>query len=335
MSRPRAWLVALALVCGCGTIPVAAYIKFGIQLNGQTVTLKWKTLPVRYFVSGRILVPNVTLDQFDAAVGRAFATWQAIPTSAITYQRVGFTNALPQDDDGITALGFQPRPDLDRVLGATSFTIDGQNGSIVEADIFFNSAFPWSVAAGGEANRFDLESIALHEIGHLTGLGHSALGETELQAGGGRRVIAADAVMFPIAYSAGNIDARTLRPDDIAGASDLYPDGNFSSAFGSISGRVTKNGSGVFGAHVVAFNMRTQKLIGNFTLNSNGDYVISGLDPGPCVIRVEPLDDGDVTSFFDSTTNVDVNFRVTYADQLAIVPRGGNIASVNVAVQPK
>ncbi len=46
---------------------------------------------------------------------------------------------------------------------------------------------------------FDLQSIALHEIGHLHGLAHSAMGETELRAGG-RRVIAAEAVMFPIAF---------------------------------------------------------------------------------------------------------------------------------------
>ncbi len=141
--------------------------------------------------------------------------------------------------------------------------------------------------------------------------------------------------MFPIAYSPGNIDGRNLRPDDIAGASDLYPGGNFTSAFGSVSGRVTKNGTGVFGAHVVAFNLRTQKLVGNFTLNTNGDYVISGLEPGPCVIRVEPLDDGDVTSFFDSSAHVDLDFKVTYADQLATVPRGGNIAAMDVAVTAK
>jgi hypothetical protein len=334
VTRPRPWLVAIALVCGC-VMPAAAYLKFGISINGQTVTLKWKTMPVRYFVSNAVTVPNVTLDQFDAAISRAFASWQALPTSAITYQRVGFTPAQPQDDDGMTVLGFESHPERDRVLGATSFTVDGELGTIVEADIFFNAAFPWSVAQNGETGRYDLESIALHEIGHLTGLGHSALGETELQPSGGRRVISAEAVMFPIAFSAGNTSARTLRADDIAGASDLYPDGNFSRDFGSVSGRITKNGKGLFGAHIVAFNLRTKKLVGNFSLNDNGDYVIDGLDPGPCVVRVEPLDDGDVSSFFNSATVVDLDFRVAYSDQLAIVPRGGNIGGIDIAVRAK
>ena len=33
--------------------------------------------------------------------------------------------------------------------------------------------------------------------------------------------------MFPIAFAAGSIAQRTLKADDIAGISDLYPDGGF------------------------------------------------------------------------------------------------------------
>src|SRR4029079_16284440 len=116
---------------------------------------------------------------------------------------------------------------------------------VVKSDVFFNSIFTWSTAAAGDASRFDLQSVATHEIGHFVGLGHSAIGETEIRPDGGRRVLASGAVMFPISLGRGVIADRTLQPDDIAGVSDLYPDGDFDGATGAISGRVVRNGTGV------------------------------------------------------------------------------------------
>ena len=84
-------------------------------------------------------------------------------------------------------------------------------GEVLEADIFLNSSFSWSVANGGDAGRQDVESIALHELGHLHGLGHSMLGETEL-IGGGRRVIGAEAIMFPIAFASGSVNRELPEP---------------------------------------------------------------------------------------------------------------------------
>ena len=109
------------------------------------------------------------------------------------------------------------------MLGATSFMIDATTGAIYEADIFFNTRFVFSVAADGQPGRVDLESVALHELGHLLGLGHSAIGETERTGNGGHRVLGSGAVMFPIALTAGAIADRVLQADDIAGISDLYP----------------------------------------------------------------------------------------------------------------
>lgn len=313
--------------------PAAAYLKFGITAGGRQVTLKWSQTP-RYFVSARSSVPGVGVTDFEAAVARAFARWEAVPTASISYNYGGLTLASPSEDDGTSTLGFENHPELDRVLASTSFVIDRVSGALTESDIFFNSSFQWSVAAAGESGKFDLESIALHEIGHFNGLGHSALGETELRDGGGRRVLGAEAVMFPIAFGTGSIAARDLKADDIAGVSDIYPTGDFSKT-GSFSGRVTRNGRAVFGAHVTAYDPATHALVGGFTLTNNGEFSIGGLSPGPKIIRVEPLDDADIDSFFDSSDPVDINFRVLLLDRLIVIPRGGDTGDVELQVVSK
>lgn len=331
--RRHALLAAVLAAVAVSASPVSAYLKLGTRVDTRTVTLQWEQFPIRYYVTNSA-GGGVSATQLRDAVTRAFAKWDAVETADSTSEFVGFTNARPNDDDGLTVIGFEDRPDQDRTLGATSFLIDTLSGEIVEAEIFLNSSFDWSVAAGGEPNRFDVESIALHEIGHLHGLGHSALGETELRSGG-RRVLAAEAVMFPVAFSAGTIEGRTLKADDIAGLSDIYPNNEYRRERGSVSGRVTKSGRGVLGAHVTAFNPRTGRMISGFTLNDDGRFVIGGLEPRVHVLRVEPLDDGDVESFFDLTLNIDTDFRVKFHDRLVIVPRGGGANNVEIRVDPK
>jgi hypothetical protein len=334
VTRRLTSVVAAAALVIAQPLPALAYLKFGVPIRGQQVTVKWAQTPVRYFVSNSG-VPGVSATDFQNAVSRAFATWEAVPTASITYQLAGVTAAAPGSDDGSSVLGFRSRPDLDRVLAQTSFLIDSSTGAMIESDIFFNSAFAWSTAAAGEAGRYDLESIALHEIGHFSGLGHSALGETELISTGGRRVLSAEAVMFPIAFASGSIAARTLKADDIAGISDLYPDGGFSTADGSLSGSVTKDGQPLFGAHVVAFNPATGAMVASFTLNAQGQFSIGGLSPGPHVVRVEPLDDADPSSFFDSAQIVDTDFRVAFFDRVVVVPKGGDSGDIAVKVVRK
>ena len=325
----KAAAVAIAIAL-CAT-DAGAYLKLGTNVGTRLITLRFNTFPIRYFVTNRD-VPGVTAQQAQQAIERAFASWDGVPNVTLSSQFAGFTAANPGTGDGVNVLGFQNRPDLDRVLGSTSFTVDTVSGEIIESDIFFNSIFAWSVAAGGEAGRQDFESIALHEIGHLHGLGHSMLGETSL-SGGGRRVLSAEAVMFPIAFTSGSVN-RTLRADDIAGISDIYGNDTFRRSTGSLTGRVTKNGTGVVGAHVVAFNPATGKLIAGFSLSDDGTFVVGGLEPGPHVVRVEPLDDADINSFVDSS-NVDIDFKPAFYNKLVTVPRGGTARSIELKVVPK
>ena len=337
LRKPRSFaIVLLSLVAAAvvfASAPVFGYLKLGTQVGTRTANLKWNDIPIRYFVTERGTT-GVTAQQFQTAISTSFGVWDAVESIDLSAEFAGFTAADPLSGDSMTVIGYQNRPDLDRVLAATNFIIDTQTAEVVESDIFFNTAFPWSTDAAGVPGRQDVQSIAVHEIGHLLGLGHSALGETEVIPGG-RRVLGAEAVMFPIAFAAGSIHDRTLKADDLAGITDVYGNTSARRLRGSISGRVTKNGGGVLGAHVVAFSTRTGALVGGLTLNEDGGYTIAGLEPGPYVVRVEPLDDADIDSFFDSDTDVDIDFKVQFHDGIVVVPEGGGVRSVDIKVTPK
>lgn len=321
-----------ALLMTIGAVPSHAYLKLGAMVNGQVVDATWHQQPIGLFISDRDS-NGVTAADVRGAVQRAATTWSTVSTANVRFTVQGMTSAPPEGTDGKNTIGFLDRPDLDRVLGATSFMVDAVTGEIYEADIFFNTSFLFSVSAGGQNNRVDLESLVLHELGHMLGLGHSAIGETERTSNGGRRVTGSGAVMFPIALTAGAIADRVLQADDVAGLLDLYPTAPAIFETGGIVGRVTKNGHGVRGAHVVAFNPETNALIGNFTLTTSGEFVIARLPPGPYILRVEPLDDAEPDNFFPAA--VDTDFRVTYAPRMVVAPRGGSSASIEIQVMPK
>jgi hypothetical protein len=329
-------LVALLSITIAVAFPVSAdaYIQLAFDVGGQAKGIRWFTNSPRWFATDRG-VPGVSASQFQAEVQRAFETWGAVATASIGSQFVGFVSAEPSDVDNISVFGFEDQAsDMDRVLAATGFTIDTLTGEIIESDVFFNTRFMWSVASSGEPGRFDLRSVATHEIGHFFGLGHSAIGETELRADGTHRVLASGSVMFPVSLGTNNVADRTLQPDDIAGVSFLYPDGGFETRTGSITGRVRLGSAGVLGAHIAAFSIRTGTLVGGFSTKSDGTFAISGLTPGPYVVRVEPLDDYDVGSFLLSP-GVNVDFRTTFHPRIVVAPAGGANPSFDVMVKPK
>jgi hypothetical protein len=308
-----------------------AYLHFGV---GTTSTIprdwKWPSFPIRYYVGTRPL-PNLSAAEFQAVIQGGFDRWRQASGAPISATFAGFVTGIePPVRDDLNVIAIQDLPA--GVLGVTYVRVNGA-GELGDIDMGITAAQPWSTNPAGETGRFDLPATVTHELGHLLGMAHSMLGETTALAGGGRRVAASETIMFPIAFSPGSA-ARPLGTDDVAGISDLYPPNGFRQQTGTITGRVRKDGRGVFGAHVVAFDPATKALVAAFSLSAEGDFTIAGLAPGPKVVRVEPLDDAGIGSFFGSTVApVDNAFAVTYAPQIVLVAAGQSVGPVTIEVK--
>ena len=146
---------------------------------------------------------DVTAADARAAVRRAFATWSAAV-------QIAFREVATTENPDIQISWTQAN------CGDTDMT----GGVLAHADYppgcgFYGNALPrplhfddqentWCI--GAVASQFDIETTALHEIGHLLGLSHSTV---------------AGAIMFPTVGA--NSTNTVLTADDIEGIRRLYP----------------------------------------------------------------------------------------------------------------
>jgi hypothetical protein len=91
-------------------------------------------------------------------------------------------------------------------LALTTITFEVPTGQILDADVEVNT-FNIQITTSDSNVQNDLQSIATHEAGHFLGLSHSHI---------------AAATMFAN-YAPGDIDFRTLHPDDMDGICAIYP----------------------------------------------------------------------------------------------------------------
>jgi hypothetical protein len=160
------------------------------------------SLPV-HFVVNELGTPDVT-NEFQV-IQSSFATWSRISRC---YFRSVYDGATAQtgNDSQPDGLNLVKWADLGPgILGKTYTWYYPSTHEIIEADIAFNTDFTW--ATSGDPTKFDLQSVATHEAGHVLGIGHS-----DVQW----------ATMWPTG-SVGQTHARTLHGDDIRAASAIYP----------------------------------------------------------------------------------------------------------------
>lgn len=140
------------------------------------------------------------------AIRRALNTWAAVGVGLTFRVITGGDIAIDAD----IRIEWRPAADPDSsMVGNVVAHADYPPGcSVVTTDypkpLHFDDTETW--VDGAVAGGYDIETVALHELGHLLGLDHSTVPGT---------------VMWPTVYS--NNTLRTLQPDDLAGITALYP----------------------------------------------------------------------------------------------------------------
>ncbi|HTS49817.1 MAG TPA: matrixin family metalloprotease [Bryobacteraceae bacterium] len=238
------------------------------------------TIP--FYISNHGPAALTSGDSFEAVVSeiRAAANvWNGVGSSAIRLSYGGlFTQGRIDNSPGIDIeFSDDVPPGLLAVGFPESFgaPATGSNGAFMPITRSFlllpsdMTQIPYYGAMPSYSEAFFVTLV--HEFGHTMGLQHSL----------------ASSVMSTLTTS-GSSKAQPLGADDIASISLLYPAANYLSTVGSISGRVTMNGTGVGLASVVAISPTNQAIC---TLtNPDGTYQINGIPPGPTYyVYVHPL----------------------------------------------
>jgi hypothetical protein len=210
-------------------------------------------------------------------------TWTGVATSLFSFDDAGPTSRCPslvkecpgaQVFDGFNDVGWM------NIGGCCTLAVTWSGTSTDEADMALNSRFSWTNTGGD----FDVETVMLHENGHVVGLGHSSVSGSVMEA----------------VYAG---QRRVLTIDDERGATYLYP---VAGAIGVISGTVTSGGNPVRRARV-----RISDLPISATTDDFGNYVLE---------KVPNIGEYSVTASaggYDSQTlsNVHVGDEVDFALQ--------------------
>lgn len=169
---------------------------------------------------------DLPVDAVELALQTSFSRWAAVTCPdgplplAFTYHGRATCEVAEYRREGpnvpviVFREGSWPSDYDPNAFALTSVWHNTRTGEILDADMEFNGArFTFGVLAaescGPSSLTADIENVATHEVGHFLGLAHSADGE---------------ATMYGMAC-AGEIEKRSLAPDDVAGICAIYPNG--------------------------------------------------------------------------------------------------------------
>ena len=277
MRRTRAGLVGLAMVgllVGGLTNPTAAQgfvegpdyrFEVFVTNGGPNFRASWdlfggpEQLP--YYIHEHVIAAG-----YEQAVRNAFNTWQAVPNQRVSFSYQGSTSRLseivfangtfgqPTDGFNVVSFGSLPTGVAGRAGLNGTFAVDGAGNptgsGVGHFDVTLSTAAQFTV--GVAPKRVDVESLMLHEIGHVLGLTHptsrtQAVMWGNVESNSTKRILdPADVYALQLNYSESAPAARVIHQSTagVAGAAESGDE------FGDALGYGDFNGDG-FGDVVV------------------------------------------------------------------------------------
>jgi len=214
-----------AIAIGIAMLAAGTALAFYIQARpaDDPHVLRWESPRIEYRI-GHTVVPGFEDDQeaLDAAIAAAFQTWQDVECSS-----VAFTAGEPIDNptdwehpedpyilvyfiaDQVTAENaFFLQGTDQRSVAKYWFVYDSETFHIIAATVYLNAYdHQWSTADAGEADKLDVQATVTALVGRSLGLQSTYEGATTISGH----------------WRTGDVERRSLHPDDIAGIVYLYP----------------------------------------------------------------------------------------------------------------
>ena len=357
MIRRKSFCFAvLLLLTGTTIMPVRAggpLYTTGPSAAQPGKPYRWALIPIPYQTDKGSL-GNQTNTQANALVSASFQVWQGAGTANISFLSSGqlssditsaniltFQNSIDGCSDATqptNAIIYDVNGSIMTALGYDNNSILGFSGPICTDDVAGTFTRGWTVLNGrfidGQPDSPSHASVTLdvfkavltHEFGHLIGLDHSQINLNCLtNASCPAADMAGVPVMFPILLDNAT---NTLKTDDLAAVSALYPASNFSSTTGRIQGNVlfSDGKTPAQGYNVIArlvsdprttavscvsgflytagvrnplvpASLSEEQFFGSRDQSLIGFYDIPGLPPGDYTIEVEAINDSGTNPF--------------------------------------
>ncbi len=260
-------------------------------------------LPAKYPGAGSVslnydqgVLGSRTKAQADALVTEAVSLWTNVTTSTVSLSRgadlsvdvtaSNYSTFLYNFSDGLNPVIYDTNGSIvDSIFGVgaknsvlgfagSAWNNNGSQCEYVEGRAVINGSIAISDTT--------MKVVLAHETGHLIGLDHTQLDNSQGLATSNYPL------MYPVAYRS----LSTLHEDDIAAVSALYPAATLDSVYGQLTGSFTQaNGTPIRGANIWAKEVSTNKVfsfVSDYLIQNTG-YFKFLLPPGSYTLHAEVI----------------------------------------------